>query len=144
MADTQSIAMSSVDEQKAWTKEIVKRMMQAWNVSDHNALAIKCDVHGRTPSNWIQNKSVPQPMVYHCHQQTGRSLDWLYNGKEPAVTISEKQRQTFAADAKSLLLNSELLGLITPTESGDYDLLIKGLTNCFVNVIAAKDNTGQE
>lgn len=126
------------DAEKEKARKIVKRMMSAWGFNDHSELAAECDIHIRTPSNWIQHKGVPWPMLCHCHQQTGRSLDWLYDGKEAAITVTTEQRHTLAIEIEKLFISSEYFELITPTNEENNQLLIKGLIKCFVNVISTE------
>lgn len=142
MADVISTSVNQTntlnDEEKEKARKTVKRMMQAWGFSDHSELAVECDVHIRTPSNWIQHKGVPWPMLCHCHQQTGRSLDWLYDGKEPPTTVTAQQRHTLTKEIEKLLISSEYFDLIMPTNTDNNQLLIKGLINCVVDVLTAK------
>lgn len=124
---------------KKWVKSIVRRMMVAYNIEDHAALALKCGVHVKTPSNWIQRKQVPWPNVYSCHQQTGKSLDWLINGVAPQSAPTASQCQKFASEANMLINSLAIMGFISELRPNSYDALEKGLTKCFVDTLAASE-----
>lgn len=127
-----------VDEKK-WVKSIVRRMMVAYDIEDHAGLAVKCGVHIKTPSNWIQRKQVPWPNIYHCHQQTGKSLDWLINGVTPQSPPTQLQCQKFASEASMLINSLSIMGFIVELRPNSYDALEKGLAKCFVDTLTPSE-----
>lgn len=72
-------------ERRDWAKRIIVRLMLAWGVKEMQDLSKFIGGHIRMPSNWITKGVIPWEVVYTCHLQTGRSLDWLYNGNQCAI-----------------------------------------------------------
>jgi hypothetical protein len=135
-AGTRGFLNSMTDkERQKWAKGIVTRMMLAFKVDDHKSLAAKYAMHERTPSNWIQKHAVPWTAIYSCAEQTGRSIDWLYNGKEPPIKLSLSQRRMFEAAAKKLLHNCEQMGVVEILNDAGHDLLVTGMINNFLEII---------
>lgn len=123
------------EQRQQWARDIVNRMMAAWQVTEHKALAQRLGLHGNTPSNWIQKKSVPWTAIYTCHKETGTSLDWLYNGVTPQFEVTQPMLSAFATKAGILFKTSEQMELIAETQENGYKAVITGMQACFVEVI---------
>jgi hypothetical protein len=133
---TRSFLNNLTDSQRQkWAKLQVNRMMQAWQVEDHSGLAAKFGAHERTPSNWIQNRAVPWTAIYTCHEQTGRTLDWLYNGKEADKVISVSQRRAFEKSVSNVLHSAEQMGMVHVAGDIGYKMVVQGLVECLVDII---------
>lgn len=110
----------TIEEKRAWAKDIVLRMMRAWGVEEMQDLSRFIGGHLRMPSNWISKGVIPWEVVYTCHLETGASLDWLYNGKVPVVEATEQIEQTFRQKMVSLLAASERMGFIRKDKSTGF------------------------
>lgn len=122
-------------QRQQWAKAIIHRMMTAWHVTDHKTLAQRLGLHGNTPSNWIQKKSVPWTAIYACHRETGSSLDWLYNGANPQFEVTPTILSAFTKQVTTLLKTSEQMGLIVSKHENGYQAVLTGIQACFVETI---------
>ena len=52
--DSDFLATMTDEQRQQWIKDIVHRMMQAWDVPSKIALAAKLGLNPKAPSNWIQ------------------------------------------------------------------------------------------
>ena len=75
----------TIVQKRDWAKAIAGRMREAWGVKKNRELAQFIGGHKRMMGNWINAGAIPWEVLYTCHLQTGRSLDWLYNGKLPLI-----------------------------------------------------------
>lgn len=136
--DSKDFLKNMSDEQRQqWARAIVQRMMLAWQVEEHKALAALLDLHPQTPSNWIQKKAVPWTAIYACHKATGKSLDWLYNGKEPVTEVSVQMRKSFEAAAVELLGYSAKMNMVKKLKDNGFTSVAEGMATCFIEVLEA-------
>jgi hypothetical protein len=129
----------SDEEKHDWAKQIVKRMMIAWEVSDQKSLAAKLELNEKAPTNWIQKRSVPWNAVYTCHAETGRSLDWLYNGKQQTIEMTTTAYRQLEKDTENLLENSETMDMITVLDEGANKFFITGMIKNFLKLVNSKN-----
>lgn len=90
-------------ERRDWAKRIIVRLMLAWGVNEMQSLCKYIGGHIRMPSNWITKGVIPWEVVYTCHLQTGRSLDWLYNGNQCAITATPELEAEYREKVKTLV-----------------------------------------
>jgi hypothetical protein len=125
----------SDDDRRQWAKQIVKRMMIAWQVDGQKSLAEKLELNEKAPTNWIQKRSVPWHAVYSCHVATGKSLDWLYNGKLPVIEMTSAMARAFEKDTKNLLGSSETMGMLKVLDEGASKFFVTGMIKNFLKII---------
>jgi hypothetical protein len=113
----------TLEQKQQWAKDIIKRMMQATGVYEKKGLAQMIGCHQNMPSNWLQKGSVPWKVVYLCHRETGVSLDWLYNGVEPAVVISPEVQRKLKNAVTELLEMAEREKLITQLSDDNFEAI---------------------
>lgn len=63
---------------------IVGRMKQALGVDSLSGLAKALDANLSTVKSWSARDDVPLKWLVRCSEQSGRSLDWLVIGVDPA------------------------------------------------------------
>ncbi len=113
----------TLGQKQQWAKDIIKRMMQASGVYEKKGLAKIIGCHQNMPSNWLQKGSVPWKVVYICHRETGVSLDWLYNGVEPAVVISSEVKRKLKNTVTQLLVLAERENLIAQSDKDSFETI---------------------
>jgi hypothetical protein len=123
------------EQRQQWARDIVNRMMSAWNVDEHKILAEVLGMHPQTPSNWIQKKAVPWTVIYTCHKETGRSLDWLFDGEEPRTEITAAKVKSFEKSAIELMTYSEKMRLVQQVKADGFDTMAQGLASCFIDAM---------
>lgn len=99
-------------ERRQWAKRIVVRLILAWNVKEIQDLSQYIGGHIRMPSNWITKGVIPWEVVYTCHLQTGRSLDWLYNGNQCVVTATPELESEYKERVSSLVKALHRTGML--------------------------------
>ena len=92
-----------LNEKREWAKRIVVRLMLAWDVKEMQDLSKFIGGHLRMPSNWITKGVIPWEVIYTCHLQTGRSLDWLYNGNQCAITSTPELKAEYREKVTTLV-----------------------------------------
>lgn len=90
-------------EKRDWAKRIVVRLMLAWDVKEMQDLSQFIGGHIRMPSNWITKGAIPWEVIYTCHLQTGRSLDWLYNGNQCAIAATPELKGEYREKVSTLV-----------------------------------------
>jgi hypothetical protein len=125
----------SDEERRKWAKQIVRRMMDAWQVPDQKSLAAKLDLNEKAPTNWIQKRSVPWNAVYTCHAETGKSLDWLYNGKTQAIEITSAMQGALEKNTATLLESSETMNMLKVLDEGATKFFVTGMVKSFLKII---------
>ncbi len=111
-----------------WVKDIVKRLMKAWGLKEQQALAKYLGLHDNTVNNWVQNRTLPWKAILTCHQETGHSLDWLWDGNsEPNAAISQQQTKAFKAGARKVLESCESIEMIKQLDKNGFEWVLKGL-----------------
>ena len=113
----------TLEQKQQWAKDIIKRMMQATGVYEKKGLAQMIGCHQNMPSNWLQKGSVPWKVVYLCHRETGVSLDWLYNGVEPAVVVSPQLKRQLKNAVTELLELAQREKLIAQLGEDNFETL---------------------
>lgn len=104
--DKAHYANMPLKKQQEWSRQIVDRIMKAYQFNEKKVLAKYLGCHQNMPSNWIQTASVPWTTVHLCHTETGASLDWLYYGKEPRYNFNESEEER----CKSLINQAMIFG----------------------------------
>jgi hypothetical protein len=122
------------EDRRKWAKQIVKRMMSAWQVADQKSLAAKLELNEKAPTNWIQKRSVPWHAVYSCHIETGKSLDWLYNGKLQAIEWTASMQRAFEKDTARLLDSSETMNMLKVLDEGANKFFVTGMVKSFLKI----------
>lgn len=123
------------EHDKKWVKAIVKRLMFAYEVEDHAALAAIYDVHAKTPSNWIQRRQVPWPNIYACHKKTGLPLSWLLDGTTPKNHVSDDHRTKFSQKAATVMEDAHRMKLIKETKAGGFQAITFSLMQRFIEIV---------
>jgi hypothetical protein len=127
-------------QKRRWARGIVNRLMKAWGVDEHKALAQIYGIHDNTPSNWIHKKAVPWTVIYACHKETGRSLDWLYDGEEPTVDITPELNAEFNGAGIVLLKTSANMGLIAQLKNDGFESVVTGMMASFIEITNKRIN----
>ena len=138
-APSDPVSLANHQQRKATAKAIVIRMMQAWGVSDYKSLAQKLALNPLAPSNWIQKASVPQHAILSCHQQTGKTLDWLYNGEEAPMRLSAKQHRLLEQKVLNLLKHNVMMGMLPEIPDPARQYLVTGLVSCLTESLESPE-----
>ncbi len=115
------------EQQQQWAKEIMQRMMKAWGLKEQREIAKMVNCHHKMPANWIQSFSIPWSVIYTCHLDTGRSLDWLYNGKIATDMSTEDVQHNFIESAKVTIDAAIHMDIISKNTPHAVSLLAKRL-----------------
>ena len=134
--DAEFFEKMTIEQRKNWAKQIVNRMMSVYHVSEKKGLAALIGCHQNMPSNWIQLGSVPWKVIYHCHVETGASLDWLYDGKEPPVEITKKLRYKLESIALEVMDIAARLDRIEQTGDDGFKLTSKKIAAHFIDILS--------
>ncbi len=130
------------EQRQQWAKEIMGRMMKAWGLKEQKEVAEKVNCHYKMPANWVQTFSIPWSVIYTCHLDTGRSLDWLYNG-EISTNMSTPDIQSALIDATKVTLKKAIyMNLIDETSRNGLNILTKRLVQDLQLLLACTD-TGE-
>jgi hypothetical protein len=114
-------------ERQQWAKQIVHRMMKAWQISDKKAIADVLGCHPKIPGNWIQNGNVPWHVIYTCHLDTGVSLDWLYNAKLPTTEITPEMHEQLLKMAEEVLSLGVRMNLVKEANANGFEALSQSM-----------------
>ena len=136
--DAELFEKMTVEQRKNWAKQIVHRMMCAYNVSEKKGLAELIGCHQNMPSNWIQQGSVPWKVIYHCHVETGATLDWLYDGKEASVKITKHLRYKLESIALEVMHLADRLDQIEQTGDDGFKLASKNIAAYMIAILSPK------
>ena len=135
----------SLNEKREWAKRIVVRLMLAWDVKEMQDLSKFIGGHLRMPSNWITKGVIPWEVIYTCHLQTGRSLDWLYNGNQCAITatpeLKAEYRQKVSSLVKALARTKIFLSDDESKEQEMIDLITSEAMEFFTEIQKSISNT---
>jgi hypothetical protein len=135
--DSEFFNSLTLDQKQQWAKDIIKRMMQATGVYEKKGLAQVIGCHQNMPSNWLQKGSVPWKVVYMCHRETGVSLDWLYNGVEPAVVISSEVARKLKNTVTQLLELAEREKLIAQLSDDNFETIARQTIKEMIELLTA-------
>ena len=128
----------TLNEKREWAKRIVVRLMLAWDVKEMQDLSKFIGGHLRMPSNWITKGVIPWEVIYTCHLQTGRSLDWLYNGNQCAITatpeLEAEYRHKVATLIKAIALTKNFLSDNGAKEQELIDLITSEAMEFFTEI----------
>lgn len=97
---------------KLLVKTMVVRMAEAYGV-DKAALPEVTGCQKNVINNWSYYGRIPYEHLYHCHEVTGISMDYLLHGEQPPVNLTGTQ----VNELKSLMQR----------------LLEDGIDFCFIN-----------
>ncbi len=79
-------------QRKQQVKAMVARMAEAYNV-EKKALPERLGTQKNVINNWGYYGRIPYEHLYHCHQVTGASMDWLLTGSTAKVSLTTEQRE---------------------------------------------------
>lgn len=128
----------TTEERHRWVKDIVDRMLQAWQLCERKALAQKLGFHDNTVGNWISKGVVPWESIYTCHIETGRSLNWLFKGEEDEITLTTDTLVQIRTALESIMVMGEKMNLISQNEDNGHKLMAKTLTDEVVELLNPK------
>ncbi len=127
-------AMSN-EQRQQWIRDMVRRLVIALQLKDRKTLSLSLGLHPNTVSNWSQKGTIPWETVYNCHQATGRSLDWLITGKEPAAPTQqneEKMERDFETDLTEFIATAQNMEIVKNNDQAGSSLL-NGIMAIFRN-----------
>ena len=138
--------LSTMDEgqRREWIKDIIDRMILAWDLKSKRQLADKLTLHHKAPSNWIQNSTVPWSAIFVCSHDTGKTLDWLYYGKEPHCLLADDAANELYTKLAELLRLSCKTKLIKEANDNGLNTLADALVDEVREFYAQRGELGHD
>jgi hypothetical protein len=117
---------------KKLARQIVGRMLQAYKIEDPRELALKLDCTHGAIKNWGSAGRVPMDKLYHCHTDTGISLDWLVHGMPPVMVFDVARVEHFTKHLNSELASAVRYRLIEEAREDGIDSLASGISESVI------------
>lgn len=115
------------DDKKQLVKAIIGRLAQAYGV-EKTALPQVLGCQKNVINNWGYYGRIPFDHLFHCHETTGVSMDWLLSGEQQPVKFNDKHLSALTDIAAKLVADGLDFNMISERYPGATEQLTRKFT----------------
>lgn len=122
-------------QRKEWVIGMVARLIEAWELGSKKALAAHLGLNEKAPSNWIQKRIIPHDAIFNCHLSTGKTLHWLYFGRNQPIELTDDMNNQLEQTTDALLSSGETMEMLKVLDKGARNFIVKGMVKNLLEIV---------